>query len=112
MGRRTLPKLDPTVDFSQHLSFVEDIKAPFCPQSLFEQTADLEIEIGSGKGLFVLNESGRVPERNYLGNEIAKKYCRFAAYRLAKNERKNAHMLSGDGLKSVSYTHLTLPTKA
>ena len=99
MGRRTLPKLDPTVDFSQHLSFVEDIEAHFCPQSLFEQTADLEIEIGSGKGLFVLNESGRVPERNYLGNEIAKKYCRFAAYRLAKNERKNAHMLSGDGLK-------------
>jgi len=40
-----------------------------------------------------------VPDRNYLGNEIAKKYTRFAAYRLAKNERKNAHMLSGDGLK-------------
>ncbi len=99
MGRRTLPKLDPTIDFSQHLSYVEDLEAPFCPQSLFGQTADLEIEIGSGKGLFVLNESGRVPERNYLGNEIAKKYCRFAAYRLAKNERKNAHMLSGDGLK-------------
>ena len=99
MGRRTLPKIDPTVDFSQHLSFVDDLQAPFCPQSLFEQTADLEIEIGSGKGLFVLNESGRVPERNYLGNEIAKKYTRFAAYRLAKNERKNAHMLSGDGLK-------------
>ncbi len=99
MGRRALPKLDPAIDFSNHISEVDDLQAPFCPQSLFAQTADLEIEIGSGKGLFVLNESGKVPERNYLGNEIAKKYCRFAAYRLAKSERTNAHMLRGDGLK-------------
>ncbi|MEL7499863.1 MAG: tRNA (guanosine(46)-N7)-methyltransferase TrmB [Planctomycetota bacterium] len=99
MGRRALPKLDPTVDFSQHIGEVDDLTAPFCPQSLFPQTADLEIEVGSGKGLFVLNESGRVPERNFLGNEVARKYCRFAAYRLAKHERQNARMLCGDGLK-------------
>lgn len=99
MGRRALPKLDPTVDYSRHISQIDDLQAPFCPQSLFSQTADLEIEIGSGKGLFVLNESGKVPDRNFLGNEIATKYCQFAAYRLAKNERTNAHMLRGDGLK-------------
>lgn len=99
MGRRALPKLDPTIDFGDYISEVDDLQTPFCPQSLFSQTADLEIEVGSGKGLFVLNESGKVPERNYLGNEIAKKYCRFAAYRLAKNNRPNAHMLRGDGLK-------------
>lgn len=99
MGRRALPKLDPAIDYSRHISEVDDLQAPFCPQTLFSQTADLEIEIGSGKGLFVLNESGKVPERNYLGNEIANKYCQFAAYRLAKNGRTNAHMLRGDGLK-------------
>jgi tRNA (guanine-N7-)-methyltransferase len=99
MGRRALPKLDPTIDFGRHISEVDDLQSPFCPQSLFAQTADLEIEIGSGKGLFVLNESGKHPERNYLGNEIAHKYCRFAAYRLAQKERTNAHMLRGDGLK-------------
>lgn len=99
MGRRSLPKLDPAVDFSGHLSEVDDLTRPFCPQSLFQRQADLEIEVGSGKGLFMLNESGRVPERNFLGNEIARKYCRFAAYRLAKNERTNARMLVGDGLK-------------
>ena len=99
MGRRTLPKLDPSVDFSGHITEVDDLQTPFCPQSLFTETSDLEIEVGSGKGLFVLNESERVPNRNYLGNEIAKKYCRFAAYRLAQKERTNAHMLRGDGLK-------------
>ena len=99
MGRRALPKLDPSIDFSRHLSEVDDLKSPFCPQSLFSQPADLEIEIGSGKGLFVLNESGKSPKRNFLGNEIAHKYCKFAAYRLAKENRCNAHMLRGDGLK-------------
>lgn len=99
MGRRALPKLDSTIDFSGYISEVDDLQSPFCPQSLFSQSSDLEIEIGSGKGLFVLNESGNVPDRNYLGNEIAKKYCRFAAYRLAKQNRNNAHMLRGDGLK-------------
>lgn len=99
MGRRALPKINPEVDFSNHLGFVEDIEAPFDPQSLFPVAQDLEIEVGSGKGLFVLNESGRVPDRNFLGNEIAKKYCRFAAYRLAQKGRDNARMLSGDGLK-------------
>jgi tRNA (guanine-N7-)-methyltransferase len=99
MGRRALPKIDPAIDFNRHISEVDDLQSPFCPQSLFSQSADLEIEIGSGKGLFVLNESGKTPERNFLGNEIAHKYCRFAAYRLAKSERSNAHMLRGDGLK-------------
>jgi len=99
MGRRTLPKLDPSIDFSGHISEVDDLQAPFCPQSLFSQTSDLEIEIGSGKGLFVLNESGKFPERNFIGNEIAHKYCKFSAYRLAKSGRTNAHMLRGDGLK-------------
>lgn len=99
MGRRALPKIDPTVDFSGHLGFVEDVEAPFDPQSLFPKKQDLEIEVGSGKGLFILNESGRVPERNFLGNEIARKYCRFAAYRLAQQGRANGRMLSGDGLR-------------
>ena len=99
MGRRVLPKLDPTIDFSKHISEVEDIVVPFDPQSFFEVPQDLEIEVGSGKGLFVLNQSEANPDRNYLGNEIAHKYCRFAAYRLAKAHRANAYMLRGDGMK-------------
>jgi len=99
MGRQVLPKMDASIDFSHHWSEVDDITAPFDPQSFFSETQDLEIEVGSGKGLFVLNESARVPERNYLGNEISHKYCRLAAYRLAKNQRSNAYMLRGDGLK-------------
>ena len=99
MGRRVLPKKDPSVQYDQLVREVDDLEAPFDPQSLFPQSADLEIEVGSGKGHFVLTESGNHPERNYLGNEIAIKYCHFAAYRLAQNKRENGYMLRGDGLK-------------
>ncbi len=99
MGRRALPKMDPTVDCAQHLTFVDDLQQPFDPQSLFDQPRDLELEVGSGKGHFVLTYSEKHPDRNFLGNEIAKKYARFAAYRLAKNGRHNARVISGDGLK-------------
>ncbi|MEM7782626.1 MAG: tRNA (guanosine(46)-N7)-methyltransferase TrmB [Planctomycetota bacterium] len=99
MGRRALPKLDPTIDYSAHIAEVESLENPLDPQSFFDRPQELEIEIGSGKGLFVHDESGKVPERNFLGNEIATKYCQFAAYRLAKSKRTNAFMLRGDGLK-------------
>jgi len=99
MGRRSLPKLDPTVKFQPYLAHVEELETPFCPQGLFSQTADLEIEVGSGKGLFVLSESGRNPDRNYLGNELSRKYARYAAYKLAQSALPNASMLAGDGLR-------------
>ncbi len=99
MGRRSLPKIDPTVNFQPWIGDVEDLESPFCPQSLFPQTADLEIEVGSGKGLFLLSESGKNPQRNYLGNELARKYARYAAYRLAQSGRDNGRVLAGDGLR-------------
>lgn len=102
MGRRALPKLNPNVDFSSHLGEVESIESPFDPQSLFPTEQDIELEIGSGKGHFVLTYSEKHPDRNYLGNEVAKKYAAFAAYRLAKHERPNARMLSGDGMKLIN----------
>lgn len=99
MSRRVLPKLDDSIDLGRVLEDVNNLSPPWNPQSLFAQPRELEIEVGSGKGLFILAESGRIPERNFLGNEIALKYCRLAAYRLAKYERTNAVMLSGDGMQ-------------
>lgn len=99
MGRRALPKIDPSVDLSQHLLTVDDLQQPFDPQQLFDKRQPLELEVGSGKGHFVLQQSQQNPNRNYLGNEIAFKYARFGAYRLAKNGRSNARMIAGDGLK-------------
>ena len=84
MGRRALPKINPEVQLDEHLGFVDQLEEPFDPQSMFPANQPLELEIGSGKGHFVLQSALRDPNRNYLGNEIAKKYARFGAYRLAK----------------------------
>lgn len=99
MGRRVLPKKDPDIDFSAHYTEVDLLSKPWDPQSFFEKPQELEIEVGSGKGLFLHNASGANPDRNFLGNEIAHKYCHFAAYRLAQKNRTNARILRGDGLK-------------
>lgn len=99
MGRRILPRKDPNVQFGHLVREVDDLAAPWDPQSLFPRRAELEIEVGSGKGHFLLTESARHPERNYLGNEIAIKYCHFAAYRAAQAGRENVQWLRGDGLK-------------
>lgn len=98
MGRRALPKLNPAVDFAPWLFDVQQLSSPWHPDQLFPRPADLEIEVGCGKGLHLLRASGESPERNYLGNEVAKKYARFAAYRLAQHERHNARIIQGDGL--------------
>jgi tRNA (guanine-N7-)-methyltransferase len=100
MGRRALPKIDPTVDLSKHFLQVEQLcEQPWDPVSLFGCTAPLEVEVGSGKGLFLQNASQATPERNFLGIELAYRYAQFAAYRLAKRGVDNACMARGDALK-------------
>ena len=56
----------------------------------------VEIDVGSGRGLFLVNASQAHPERNYLGIEIDYKEGRRAAKRLQKRETANARVLGGD----------------
>lgn len=99
MGRRALPKIDPAVDLSRHLMELDTWTVPFAASDVFGRVAPLEIEVGSGKGLFLLSASARSPDRDFLGIELARKYSRFAAARLAKANRTNARVIHGDGQK-------------
>jgi tRNA (guanine-N7-)-methyltransferase len=98
MGRRALPKLNPTVDWSWHHLTLDQVNRPLYPEHLFGRAGPFDVEIGSGKGLFLQSASALHPERNYLGIEISAKYARFAAYRLARQNRNNARVIHGDGL--------------
>lgn len=78
-------------------------ESPFAPvpttlssETLFANNLPLEIEVGSGKGLFLTNESERNPDNNFLGIEIIHKYAKHSAARLAKAGRTNAKMISGN----------------
>ncbi len=96
MPRRALRKLDPALDLSFHLKTIDDMPQPWNTASLFPLELPLEVEVGSGKGLFINSAAGQNPAHNFLGIEIAAKYAKHSAARLAKNGHKNAIMLSGD----------------
>jgi len=109
MGRRALPKLTPDLDVSSHLRTVENFPQPWNPAKLFNGAGSLiegppaerplEIEVGSGKGLFLQTASVNQPEHNFLGVEVSYKYARFTAARLKKLGATNALSVHGDGLR-------------
>ena len=99
MGRRALRKLDPTLDLSSFLFDPETIAAPFDAATFFGRVAPLEIEVGSGKGLFMQSACTAFPDRNFLGIEIVRKYAAHCAGRLAKRDLTNGKMLGGDAIK-------------
>jgi tRNA (guanine-N7-)-methyltransferase len=99
VGRRALPRIDPTLDLSRHHRTVEALLAePWDPAGLFGRQAPLEVEVGSGKGLFLQTAALAQPEHNFVGIEVATKYARFIAYRLAKRQLQNALAVHGDAL--------------
>lgn len=99
MGRRALRKIPASLDLSGHLLTYDDLPHPWNAETLFGRLAPLEIEVGSGKGLFLRSAAEARAEVNFLGVEMAGKYARFAAAGLAKRGLDNARMLAGDGLR-------------
>ncbi|MCH2115482.1 MAG: tRNA (guanosine(46)-N7)-methyltransferase TrmB [Pirellulales bacterium] len=99
MGRRALRKIDPLLDLSAHLHKADDLPCPWDPSQFFVQTAPLEVEVGSGKGLFLQRAASQTPQHNFLGIEVSLKYARFAAARLAQQKITNAVAVHGDALR-------------
>lgn len=98
MGRRALRKIDPELDLSFHFRTIDNLPTPLCAAELFDRNAPLEIEVGSGKGLFLQNAAISNLQHNFLGVEVSRKYARFTAARLAKHGLANAIAVHGDAL--------------
>jgi tRNA (guanine-N7-)-methyltransferase len=96
MGRRALRRIDPALDLSRHLITLDERQRPLNCQALFGRSNPLEIEVGSGKGLFLSAAAMAEPERDFLGIEILAKYARHCAARLAKRQIANAKIIHGD----------------
>jgi tRNA (guanine-N7-)-methyltransferase len=96
MARRALRKIDPELELARYLKVPDQLPRPWNAEQLFDRSAPLEVEVGSGKGLFLESAATGNPAHNYLGIEIATKYARFAAARLARHELMNAVMVHGD----------------
>ncbi len=96
MPRSTIRRPSPELDLSAHFRMADDLPPMLTSESLFANDRPLEVEIGSGKGLFMATASQQRPQHNFLGIEIATKYARHAAARLAKVPSDNAMMVAGN----------------
>ena len=64
--------------------------------ALFGREDPVELEIGCGKGGFLLRQAQAHPERNYLGIEWANEFYKFAADRMARWGATNVRILRTD----------------
>lgn len=118
MTRWPLRKLDPSLDLSRHLVDLAQLPQPWDAARLFGRCAPLEVEVGCGKGLFLAQAAGGNAAHDFLGIELAAKYARYSAARLAKLGLSNACVIQGDAqrvlaeilpFESVAAVHVYFP---
>ena len=61
--------------------------------ALFGNARPVEVEVGTGKGTFLLARAAARPELNFLGIEWARAYCEYAADRIRRACLPNVRML-------------------
>ena len=87
---------EPTVDLRPYFLTFDDLDGPLNWEVLFGSRDPVEIDVGCGRGLFLLGAALRNPDRNYLGIELDYKEGRRAAAKLYKRSLPNARVLGGD----------------
>jgi tRNA (guanine-N7-)-methyltransferase len=78
------------------------LEPPFDWSALFGREAPVEMEIGSGKGAFLLEAARRWPERNFLGVEIAGRYLRRSLQRLERAGVRTVRLVRADARRILS----------
>jgi tRNA (guanine-N7-)-methyltransferase len=63
---------------------------------IFGRSAPLHIEVGSGKGTFLVNQAKSQPEVNFIGIEWANRYYRFAVDRVGRWNITNVRIIRTD----------------
>jgi tRNA (guanine-N7-)-methyltransferase len=97
----TLPALPDSVNDTPLAAWLD-------PRQWFEHPArPLEIEIGSGKGTFLVQQAEIDPETNFLGFEWAKEFWAYAADRVRRRALKNVKLVHGD---ATEFLHWRTPS--
>lgn len=74
------------------------------PRAWFESSdRALEIEIGSGKGTFLLQQARVTPQVNLLGVEWAGEFYRYAADRVRRHGLTNVRLLRADATEFIRH---------
>ncbi len=65
-------------------------------EQIFGRSGPVHIEVGSGKGTFLVSQAQAQPDVNFLGIEWARKYYRHAVDRMGRWGIKNVKMMRTD----------------
>lgn len=69
---------------------------------LFGNQAPVELEVGFGKGMFLLSEAAARPRVNFVGLEVAGKYLRHTLLRLERRRLWNVRLMHGEAGEALS----------
>jgi tRNA (guanine-N7-)-methyltransferase len=86
----------PLEELAPYLLALPDPPAPIDWPAAFGSARPVELEVGFGKGLFLVNAALAQPGVNFVGVEIVRKYQLFTATRMAKRGLHNVRLACGD----------------
>src|SRR5262245_6447445 len=93
-------------------------RSPIDWAALFGNANPVEVEVGMGKGLFLLTQALARPDMNFFGIEVVRKYQLYAATRFAIRKLANVRTSCADAKRllhdfvsagSVSAVHVLFP---
>ncbi|MEM7583796.1 MAG: hypothetical protein AAF560_10485 [Acidobacteriota bacterium] len=81
---------------------LRDLQHPLDLDQLIPGSGPWEVEIGFGKGRYLLEQAQAHPERRYLGFEIVSKYFRLLRHRARVRGVDNLLLMRGEALYALS----------
>ncbi|MGA2173020.1 MAG: tRNA (guanosine(46)-N7)-methyltransferase TrmB [Sedimentisphaerales bacterium] len=69
---------------------------------IFGRLAPVHIEIGSGKGTFLVNQAKSQPDVNFIGIEWANRFYRFAVDRIGRWNLANVRIIRTDAVRFIT----------
>jgi tRNA (guanine-N7-)-methyltransferase len=88
----SMPDQKPKIDISPCFLDLTGAPEPLSWPEVFGNDHPVELEVGSGKGLFLQNAASACPGHNFVGVELSKKYARRAAERMVKRKLENVRV--------------------
>ena len=105
-------------DYPQVSLMAEDLDGKIDFAQVIGRPGAVHIEIGTGKGTFLLNQARVQPDDNFLGIEWARKYYRYAVDRIGRWGLTNVRIIRTDAAafladfvddSSVDFFHIYFP---
>jgi len=89
-------------EYDRNVLRPEDLRGPLDLPGIFGRTAPLHLEIGSGKGTFLVHQASAQPEVDFLGIEWARRYYRLALDRFGRWGLENVRIIRTDAVTFLS----------